>query len=456
MSNTKLDYLPYKNNTVLNKLVSPIKRNFGQISEATPPVTGSPKNNSKPEKIIPPLSPQSSLWFGHNAPEEDNIWFFSGSDENANTSSDGSYEHPYPASSFDQMHLTHIYVYSNEHNKSYANIFLSSGAYENKTSTPLDLYSGQNIFGKTGGNKGFESAAQGNSRPLIIGSFTLTHKNNSLNNIQLQGSKDFKTGISIQNGSNITMNNVSMGEGGNYEVGLSLNGAKNVSIDNSEINAVSKEAKAIGIESKNSSLNIENNNSIVSKIEESVQATIVADGIVTYGSSVTEIKGNNNTILATTDDNINAKVNVAIGVGVISGELDVKGKNNKVSAYTKTEGSGTSCYDYGIYSSETDDAVKLQIKNATITSDTSGGTNEVSLIGIYINKNTQDVSISNTNVQVGLATRLSSEIIPSSIYELGIETTNIYSISIDNNLIHVEGDAGTNSWGVYGGTYGSC
>ncbi|NIT20960.1 MAG: hypothetical protein GTN53_00425, partial [Candidatus Aminicenantes bacterium] len=102
-------------------------------------------------------------------------------DDNA----DGTYEHPYSASDFNQQVLQNINSFTHSHGMSNADLYLNQGTYRDVSGKPWDLPAGQSVWGRMGAYKGYQEPAQGDSRPLLIGSFKM-ESDTGLDSIKLE------------------------------------------------------------------------------------------------------------------------------------------------------------------------------------------------------------------------------------------------------------------------------
>lgn len=293
------------NNNLYRRLFVPIERNFGEIGFGDDArITGGPDENGnvKP-KPVPPVPD----WYEHITPERTNVWFFEpGNLLTANTvngviAGDGTYEHPYIKSQFNQATITNI-----NNSAPGASLYVTGAgvvytAYTAGTPyQPITLYSGQSIWGRMGSNKGFQQPAQGAFRPIFVGGFVIG-SNTDIDSIILKNDRattGFTTGISMDGATNVIFNNDEIGVGMSpddalprtdadksidanttYDIGVSMkNGSEVALFKNSYIYGYAPNSKTIGVAGKEGiGLDIENGGA-VNKIEGSAFSGVGGDG----------------------------------------------------------------------------------------------------------------------------------------------------------------------------------
>lgn len=231
------------------RLFDPIERSFASISSGNIiPNVGGPDMGADSLHARGHTDPVVDPYNNHNAPERDNVWFFSGGNTAGDSEEDGTYEHPYQAGDFDQDVLKHIYQYSEANSKTGADLFFNPGIYNVNN---VDLYAGQSIWGRMGdSHKEFVEPAKGDIRPLFLGSFQITNDNHILDSIRIQNDEGkFATGISIKNAANITISNTAVGTKDNsngFRTGISMDNS-DVILSHSEITGYEEGANGIDV-----------------------------------------------------------------------------------------------------------------------------------------------------------------------------------------------------------------
>jgi len=399
------------------RLQDPIERNFGAIgSGSTIPTAGGP-GRSKPEVILPDVPPSPgptppNQWYQHNAPEKDNVWFFS--NVATNDAADGTYENPYSASYLTQQTLTDINTYSQQHGKNYADCYLNPRITIDLGDKPLELYAGESIWGRMGDHKGYQEPAEGDNRPLFVGALKLSGGNNIIDSIILQGKKtEFNNGIYIQNAANITLNNLSVGAAGNYITAIYLDHATNVNLNASYVKSGRLDttggrciSNIIQLQN-NSSLNIKDNNIIIRDLtvpHEPRIDDIEVSGILMQNSDLV-ISGCNNQISSTLTGGDMPGGAFNRGIQVNNGHITINGSNNSILVENNTTHVGGPLQLTGITANSSE--VTISGDNNTISCEAEHSfAGDTEFMGIILDKAaTNKLTITGKHNVIAVATK---------------------------------------------------
>ncbi len=225
---------------------------------------------------------------GHNTPERTNVWFFNGGGSLQATAGvgdeqdleNGTYEHPYTGSEFNQENLAKIYqdtILSGAYSEAY--LYFNPGTYNAYNTdiygtnyTHIELYEHESLWGRMGAEKGFQEPATGTSRPNFIGGLQLD-SNTSINNVILHNNyaiTGFDAGVIMNNATNVEINNSEIGvdEAGDadYHTGVNMQNDSSLSISDSQIYGYNTDAagNGVGIKVTNGgNINAINNSKII-------------------------------------------------------------------------------------------------------------------------------------------------------------------------------------------------
>lgn len=333
-----------------HRLYEPIQNNFAAVGSGNVIPTAGGPGRGKPDikRYYPPsesLTPGTGnqpyisidpQWHDHSGAERTNIWFFNGNNPGLTGGElgavgNGTYEHPYSGSQFTQAELDAINrdtILNNEFTQAY--LYFTAGTYNAYTNqggsySPFEVHSYESIWGRTGDHKGFGEAATGNNRPVFSGSLTLDG-NNSLNDMVLQNNSHFDIGV-VMTG-NVNINDVQIGADDSYKTGIKINNASNLTLNKSSVYGYNAASSG-------------NENGVGIEVDNGSQTTITA----TNGSWIEghSIYGNGIGLYVAKDANGNAEVGNLIG--------DAKRTSKFLGQSDNASNSGSA--GYGVYAAST-------------------------------------------------------------------------------------------------------
>ena len=190
------------------RLFEPLQRNFATLASGSDVrMTGGPRDQENRKNPTPTVSDEGSI-------ERSNIWFFNGSNplpaagNVGGDVADGTYEHPYTRADFNQGKVKYIYDYTMANGDTNAYLYFSPGTYDAYNGTRhLEIFPGESLWGKMGGDKAFQEPATGANRSIFSGGLQLD-SNTSINNLLLQNnsSVNFDTGIIMDGATHVGIN----------------------------------------------------------------------------------------------------------------------------------------------------------------------------------------------------------------------------------------------------------
>ena len=205
---------------------------------------------------------------GHNTPERTNVWFFNGGGSLQATAGvgdeqdleNGTYEHPYTRSEFNQDNLANIYRETIA-NGAYSNAYLyfnpgTYNAYDTDVYgnlSNIELYEHESLWGRMGEDKGFQEPATGAYRPNFIGELQLD-SNTSINNVILHNNyaiTGFDTGVILNNATNVAINDSVIGVDAagdsDYHTGIAMQDNSSININNSQVYGFNADTNGTGV-----------------------------------------------------------------------------------------------------------------------------------------------------------------------------------------------------------------
>lgn len=439
-------------NDLQAKLFQPIERNFGNIaSGSSARETGGPDDPNAKVKIDAPVIPKPPAPKPNPYVENDNVWYVDGGLD-TNTFGDkrrqgdlGTVEDPLSGNQFDQGTIDNIIeAYNKAHGYDHATIYVKGGYTYNNFNGHINLPANFMVDGVVGSK--WVQAAQGNARPLFVGSFGLSNGDN-INNISLMNNGSKNAGITINSGA-VTLQNVNIGKGdgskADFETGISDLKATQLSIKDSNIYANGD--NAIGVDFAGSGdLTLNNTNvaargaaSIGIKAAQAKDVTISGDSknpatiSGADGVNVNNVSGNVNL------DNIKINANYDNGTGIllgnVAGKIDID--NSTVNA-AATGITGIAIDDSDLSSQPGD----INISNDTIGISDSKINPSTGIKLANINNNNA-INIANTDIYAGA----------NDSDAIGIAMSKVNSLNVQNS--DGKSHAITVSASGYGNAYG--